>query len=503
MYQNYREKNGSFTHELGKEEKMAFTLHPIKSAPYVYRMHNFVSAQNIQIMNDRVNKLQKEIKTMENSILKLETAHKMLDLETAEEDIQNGGVFPGTYVNDSDYVWEYGSGGVYFSHRSVHTKLSANGRVDESTSLAIAHSWARRLRASFPHNFMKIDKTLPSYIKVSPLDGVHMRVNLQVSYNKKEFHRIKNFFAPFELRQPFSALEFFEGKDYFRPFSEQNQIDPIRMLVPLSGKYKVLRRFLARHIPIVLKSEIPITVIFLLFQDADGEVQKNTDAIQSFQSIYPSCDIRLIDHSKESFSRSRALTYGANLFGNDSLLLFMDVDMIFTEDFARRVQLNTIQGKQVYFPIYFSQYQPDFICYQEEDCVVREMDMSEFAGIWRHYGFGMVGVYKSDFISVGGFDTSIKGWGKEDVDFHERVIAQKLMAFRSPDPGLLHLFHEKVCDNTLPSDQWRMCSASKADIWASTRTLVRMITQLFTPDLDDENNYFLLDPSSLEVIKSE
>ncbi|XP_064608513.1 chondroitin sulfate synthase 1-like [Liolophura sinensis] len=443
MYQNYREKNGSFTHELGKEEKMAFTLHPIKSAPYVYRMHNFVSAQNIQIMKDKVNKLQKEIKTMESYILKLEMTSKKLDLETADEDIQNGGVFPGTYVNDSVYVWEYASGGVYFSHKSVHTKLSSNGRADESTSLAIAHSWARRLRESFPHNFMKIDKTLPSYIKISPLDGVYMHLNLQVSYNKKESHKIKKFFAPIELKQPFSALDFFEGKDYFRPFSEQNHVDPIRMLVPLSGKYKVLRRFLARHIPIVFKSDIPITVVFLLFKGADGEVLKNTDAIQSFQRIYPSCDILLIDHSKENFSRSRALTYGANLFENDSLLLFMDIDMIFTEDFPRRVQLNTIQGKQVYFPIYFSQYHPDFICYQEEDCVVREMDLTKFSGIWRHYGFGMVGVYKSDFLSVGGFDTSIIGWGKEDVDFHERVIAHKLMAFRAADPVCFIFFMRK------------------------------------------------------------
>lgn len=47
-------------------------------------------------------------------------------------------------------------------------------------------------------------------------------------------------------------------------------------------------------------------------------------------------------------------------------------------------------------------------------------------GYWRNFGFGIVSMYKSDLELVGGFDISIQGWGKEDVDlyikFSESVV---------------------------------------------------------------------------------
>lgn len=47
--------------------------------------------------------------------------------------------------------------------------------------------------------------------------------------------------------------------------------------------------------------------------------------------------------------------------------------------------------------------------------------INEDVGYWRAFGFGIVAMYKSDLQSVGGLDTSILGWGGEDVDLYEKV----------------------------------------------------------------------------------
>lgn len=48
--------------------------------------------------------------------------------------------------------------------------------------------------------------------------------------------------------------------------------------------------------------------------------------------------------------------------------------------------------------------------------------IDEVSGYWRSFGFGIVSLYLEDFHRVGGFNTSIIGWGKEDIDLFEKVI---------------------------------------------------------------------------------
>jgi len=109
-------------------------------------------------------------------------------------------------------------------------------------------------------------------------------------------------------------------------------------------------------------------------------------------------------------------------------------------------------------------------------------------GYWRQFGFGIVCVYNSDLRRVGGFDTSIIGWGKEDVDLFEKFIKSNITIFRTVDPGLVHVFHRIECDSSLSDEQMIMCLGSKSTSISSQRVLANLIFErkinLIEPKLD-------------------
>ena len=52
--------------------------------------------------------------------------------------------------------------------------------------------------------------------------------------------------------------------------------------------------------------------------------------------------------------------------------------------------------------------------------------------------------------AVGGFDTSIRGWGLENVDrFGNFVDHPEIEVFRTADPGVIRVYHRKNCDPNL------------------------------------------------------
>lgn len=77
------------------------------------------------------------------------------------------------------------------------------------------------------------------------------------------------------------------------------------------------------------------------------------------------------------------------------------------------------------------------------------------------------------YFQVGGFDTSIKGWGKEDVDLFDKFVAisENITIIRAVDPGLVHVFHPVECDPNLTETQLEMCKNTRASTYGSQRQL--------------------------------
>ncbi|CAG5133113.1 unnamed protein product [Candidula unifasciata] len=222
----------------------------------------------------------------------------------------------------------------------------------------------------------------------------------------------------------------------------------------------------------ILKPKADARLVLVLYKaKGDSLDHKLTlDLVQHLQLKYGREYIEVVQTNSE-FSRGPALQLGAEHCSPEALLFFIDVDIIFTAASLERVRLNTLRGSQVYFPIVFSQYDPQPVCLpgsphcvcQDSECILKEGDVSDDAGYWRQFGFGIAAMYRSDYHKVGGFDLSIRGWENNFV------------VFRAVDPGMTHIFHTIQCSESLESSQLTMCVNSKAQSYASTSLLASQI----------------------------
>ena len=281
----------------------------------------------------------------------------------------------------------------------------------------------------------------------------------------------------------------------------------INFIMALTGRWEIFLRFMNNYEQITLvkdqKESTKLTVVLFEETNASNEPKqkpKQSDLIRALffnltrKHSLNSNSLSLIVLS-EKFSRSIGCETGAAAHNDHDLLFFVDVDIAFTKEFLLRARLNTIQHKQVYYPIVFSEYDPDnpIDALKNENLKytnrvrANHFNFHRNDGYWRQFGFGILATYYSDLKRVGGFDKSIIGWGKEDVDLYEKFIKSNLIIFRTVDPGLTHVFHKIVCDADLSPEQMIMCLGSKATSIASQEVLselcIRMKAELIEPPL--------------------
>lgn len=258
------------------------------------------------------------------------------------------------------------------------------------------------------------------------------------------------------------------------------------MIVPVSGRLATLKRLLTNFDRVVMRANasdllnVHLYVVLMETAEDSGERMSTIlEYIQKFIQDQQATRIHLIQVESGNFTRGYARSYGASRFNDTDLLFFIDLDMVFTRELFPRIRHHTILNKQVYFPIIFSQYDPNYW-----DSTPISMDFSSFPlrddiGYWRQYGFGMLGIYKGDLGSIGNWNVEISGWGKEDVEIYDKLVqSATLNVFRTIDTSLMHVFHTKECLPTLHDDQMKMCKGTRSITLGSQRTLVKHVLKM-------------------------
>ncbi|XP_035702067.1 chondroitin sulfate synthase 1 [Folsomia candida] len=524
----------AFTGKLKRREvNKAITLHPIKDFKHLYRLHVYFEGLKIQDMLYEKILIQRDINYMSqflplNKSLKYNKQRGQFnrnnlaifdDGHSTEDFIgRTTGFSPSltkfspTKLNDI-IDWDFIGKGIFSAGTiSPKLKLKSDGKealediVREVMDIINGYSRARGRIVDFK-------EILYGYRRVNPVHGSDYILDLLMTYRK---YRGRKITIPVRrhvyIQRPFSPLQI----SLVEPISsvEDQSIvvvntvkTKIVMIVPLAGRYSTFKRFLdnfhftcmelyqldntSQHVSPTL---FDLSLVVVLF-GTDDEKDKFLHLVQRKRDLLSwgndpeetQCKIQMVQLDTE-FARGQALETGISQCNDEDLLFLIDVDLTFSADVLRRVNLNTKQGRQAYFPIVFSQYNPKFYSDPTKDdkgackhingdsnfSQNLECQINSDLGYWREFGYGIGSFYKSDFRKAGGFDTKISGWGKEDVALFDRFLQHtNLTIFRGPDPHLVHVFHENECDRKLPKSQLEMCLGSQANTLGSDLNLMK------------------------------
>lgn len=343
--------------------------------------------------------------------------------------------------------------------------FSVNRNLEGSWKTVLKHS-LQLLSSHYESNALKrgrhIDQIslIYGYRRYHPLKGLQMSLWLshRLRYQKKSQENIlmtrvtKHMYIENQL-----------GAPEIREMSI-NCNEKIHLILPLSEKSKEFSRFL--HQFEIVCSTRNLCDLFVVLYDSPHYQQTLNIIKQSILSKY----INVI-HGRGAFSRALALHQAVQLFEKTDLIFFIDVDIHFDDTTLERIRQHTVLNVQVYSPIVFNQYDSHIVC-GSTTCPIDIQQ--ETTGAFRFFGFGITSMYQADYVKSGGFDLSIQGWGKEDVDLYTKILKSGLKVFRAPDPSITHIYHPKVCDESLNIDQAKMCLNSKATSFASKQSLAKL-----------------------------
>ena len=256
------------------------------------------------------------------------------------------------------------------------------------------------------------------------------------------------------------------------PIESSEMLPTVNFLVTLSGLSNRLEHFLSQYERNVLQLGEDATLTIVLFESPDAP--KVRMMVQQYLTQYQGAKMSVVDVEGD-FARGVGLHHGLSKFDDDQLVFVVDVDLDISTDFLQRCRLNTVKGQQVYFPVFFKLYNPDFVNRYHRGN--NSLLISRSKGHWAHYSFGMVCIYAGDYAKSGGFDTAMHGWGEEDVDLLNKVLKAKLEVFRAPDPGLIHNWHTKTCKKEKVTNPvaYEHCLQSKGENLADRVELARYV----------------------------
>ncbi|XP_073829400.1 chondroitin sulfate synthase [Musca autumnalis] len=460
----------AFTGKLKRKEiHNAISLHPIKQAPLMYRLHSYIQGLKAEEMRQESLMLHRDIRRMAK-FLEIPDDSKYLvpgitlipEEENSKRHVEDHNIL-GISPDLNKYVpktkedlleWSFIARGLYsIEHANPKHKIDSatrEGLEDVITEVMENINNYSRQRG----RVIEFRELLYGYTRLNTLHGQDLILDLLLIYKK---YRGKKMTVPVRrhlyVQRAFTGIfvkEFEEDfynttvqRSFFKqilnqgveklsnhfslpgilPSSRTSSVganSKIVFVLPIAGRLSTFKRFLDTYEKVSIAEDKNCDLLVVIFGSPD-EIREHLELLQQLKSRNIYQQINYIQR-QEDFSRGVALDTAArsSYIQDDNIILFIDVDMVFKLETLQRIRMNTIQGSQVYLPIVFSQYDPK----RQHQEYISPDEITNESGYFRQFGFGICAIYKSDIMdeSINGFDKDITGWGLEDVKFLEKIV---------------------------------------------------------------------------------
>ncbi|EDV21850.1 uncharacterized protein TRIADDRAFT_29737, partial [Trichoplax adhaerens] len=116
----------------------------------------------------------------------------------------------------------------------------------------------------------------------------------------------------------------------------------------------------------------------------------------------------------------------------NSIVLTLDLHLEIPVNFFQSIRKHCIKGRMAFAPLVLR-----LNCGASPD--------RPNGRFWEPEGFGLLGMYKSDFDRIGGMNTKDfgEGWGGEDTETLDRILQQQIEVERIRAPKFFHFYHSK------------------------------------------------------------
>ncbi|XP_017141706.2 chondroitin sulfate synthase 1 isoform X3 [Drosophila miranda] len=485
-----------------KEIHNAITLHPIKQAPLMYRLHSYIQGLKAEEMRQESLLLHRDIKRMAKYLDVPDESTYMLpsvspDSDSGKRHFQDHNILgispelnkfvPGSTEDLLD--WSFIARSLY-SASSANPKQKIDSSMREGLEDVITEVMENINNYSRQRGrVIEFRELLYGYHRLDALHGQDLILDLLLIYKK---YRGKKMTVP--VRRHLYVQRAFTGifvkefdEDFYNVTLQQSLLgsilhsgmarlsshftmasgllpqaeDKIVLVLPISGRLGTFERFLRIYEHICIKAEQHCDLLVVIF-GAPEELGDHLQLLSDLRGRHVYQQVNWIQRSG-SFSRGVALDVAArsSYIQPADIILFIDVDMVFEVATLQRVRMHTQRGRQVYLPIVFSQYDPQRRSDGGTTTAGEDSPppIDDENGYFRQFGFGICAIYKSDILDedINGFDKDITGWGLEDVKFLEKIVR-----VGTRQQGFLSNTAELPLDYNEAAEQWRRLSVFRA-----------------------------------------